>query len=332
MKKYILLFLFINFFSVANTQVIKGTVYDEKTNSTIGFSSVYYNGTFVGTTSDLNGYFEFISSINTSMPLTFSAIGYYSFNLTKFSLDKPLKIYLKPKEYELKETVIKSRSLETKRKKNLILFKYEFLGTTDNAQKCKILNEQDITFNYGSDKDTLKAFASKPILIDNTALGYKITYYLDKFEYYKRKDATFFSGNIIFTENETSVEKQKQFYESRKYAYLGSRMHFFRALWADSLKTTKFSVANSKYTNLNYKDLVSQDSKNNYYLQYPGELRVVYTTRVSDIDFLKKYVFFNKNGYFDPTGINWLGKMGDQRIAEWLPYEYSIDSLTATSR
>src|SRR5664280_3039543 len=89
-----------------------------------------------------------------------------------------------------------------------------------------------------SDKDTLKAFASKPILINNNALGYKITYYLDKFEYYKKDRSMFFAGNMIFNEDLGINETQKQLYgERRNEAYLGSRMHFFRALWADDLKS-----------------------------------------------------------------------------------------------
>lgn len=84
------------------------------------------------------------------------------------------------------------------KKKELKNPKNEFIGTTANANDCIILNEQDITFNYDSDKDTLRAYALKPLLIENKALGYKITYYLDIFEYYKGKETTFFVG-ILFS-------------------------------------------------------------------------------------------------------------------------------------
>ncbi len=84
--------------------------------------------------------------------------------------------------------------------------------------------------------DTLKAFALKPILIINKALGYNITYYLDKFEYYKPGNSFFFMGNIIFNEDST----KKMLYERRrKNAFLGSRMHFFRALWTDDLNSCR---------------------------------------------------------------------------------------------
>ncbi len=324
MKKVTLIFLFVILCTTAFNQVIKGTIFDQKTDSVICFATVYFNGTFVGTSSDLNGKFRLNISKNVTMPLTISAVGYYSVTLNDFSTSEPLVIYLKPKTYDLSEAVISSKSLERKRRRNLILFKEEFLGTTDNAQECEILNEKDITFNYDSDDDTVKAFALKPILVENKALGYKITYYLDKFEYYKRKEATFFSGNIIFQEDATTEETQKHLAEMRKNAYLGSRMHFFRALWSNDLKSNGFTVNNSSYQSLLPKEIVIQPY-NNKYLSYIENLYVDYGKSVSYIHFLKKNVYFDKTGYFDPSGINWKGRMAIQRIADWLPYEYSIE-------
>ncbi len=324
MKKLPLFTLFIIFTTTAFTQVIKGTIFEQDTNNFVCFANVYFNGTFVGTTSDANGNFELSISKNRSMPLTISAIGYYSVTLSDFSTTEPLIIYLKPKTYDLGEAVVSSKSLERQRRRNLKLFKEEFLGTTANAEECKILNESDITFNYDSDEDTLKAFASKPILIENSALGYKVTYYLDKFEYYKRKEATFFCGNIIFGEDETNEATQELFEEIRKYTYLGSKLHFFRALWSNDFESNGFTVTNSTRQSFLCKEIVIQDHGNKY-LSYTENLYVDYGKNFSYIQFLKPKVYFDKTGYFDPSGINWKGKMAEQRIADWLPYEYSIE-------
>ncbi len=325
MRKLILLFIFISFYTVAYNQVIKGTVLDKNTNDTICFASVYFNATFSGTTSDRKGNFELDISKNRAMPLTISAIGYYSVTLDNFSTAKSLIIYLTPKTYELAGVAVAAKSLERKRRRNLELFKAEFLGTTASAENCVILNENDITFNYDSDKDTLKAFALKPIQIDNRILGYKITYYLDKFEYYKKKYATFFRGNIIFSEDAANEQSKKQFYERmRKFTYLGSRMHFFRALWANELKPVGFIIKDSAGDFLKYKDIVFQDGDNKF-LKYPGNLFVSYNINSSYIVFLTEKVYFDETGYFDPAGINWKGEMAEQRIADWLPYEYSVE-------
>jgi hypothetical protein len=325
-RNFILVFLFINFSLVSYSQVIKGTILDKQTKSTIGFASVYFNGTFVGTTADQRGNFELDISKNASMQLTISSMGYYSFILTDFSKDKPLIIYLIPKINEINEVVIHARSLTRERKANLYLFKHEFLGLTANARNCEIMNENDITFNYGADRDTLKAFASKPILIENWSLGYKITYYLDKFEYYKITRTTVFIGNIIFNEDLTIDKTQKQFYESRrKKTYLGSRMHFFRVLWSEDSLSNRFNVKNSQDEYLNIKNIVFQDDDNKKFLKYFENLNIEYSAGLSTIIFLKKYVYFGKNGYFDPSGINWKGEMAKQRIADLLPYEYSFE-------
>ena len=149
MIKFILLFLFISIHIVGYNQVIKGTVSDFKDHSRINFAYIYFNGTFVGTNSDKNGYFELDISRYASMPLTISALGYYSITLTVVSSEKPLTIFLQPKLYELQEVVISEKSNDRERRKNLKLFTDNFLGTTKNAKSCVITNPGDIIFVSG---------------------------------------------------------------------------------------------------------------------------------------------------------------------------------------
>jgi len=332
-KKFILILLFTRLSIVAYNQVIKGTVLESKTNIPV-IATIYFNGTFAGTLSDQNGDFELDISKNTSLPLTISSIGYYSVTLADFSTDKPLIVYMTPKVYEVKEVVISSGSLVKRRRANLNLFKNVFLGTTSNARNCEITNENDITFNYESDQDTLKAYASKPILITNRALGYKITYYLDRFEYNKKDRSIIFAGNLIFNEDLATKEPHNEIYERRrKETYFGSRMHFFRALWADDLESAGFSVKNSAKKYLWYKDIVEDshtDSLNSQrkFLKYIESLSIFYNTRSSKIVFLKKgKVYFDKDGNFDQAGmyISWEGEMMDQRVGDMLPYTYIVE-------
>ncbi len=74
------------------------------------------------------------------------------------------------------------------------IFRNEFIGLSVNARKCHILNEEDISFNYASDGDTLKAFASAPIVIQNLSLGYIISYHLERFEYERKTKTMLFTG------------------------------------------------------------------------------------------------------------------------------------------
>lgn len=325
MKKLILLFVLANHLSVGFTQIVKGTILDKQTKEKIVYAAIYFSGTFNGTYSDQDGNFKIDVSKNSSMPLSISAVGYYSVTLNSFSGGKQLTIYLTPKIYDLNEVVIKAKSLARARRLNLEIFKDQFLGQTYNAQQCKILNENDITFNYDKDKDTLRAYASKPIQIENSALGYKITYFLDKFVYDRKNKTFFFKGDIFFNEDISPKETLIQSYDlQRRDAYMGSRMHFFRELWADNLKTTGFEVFDSSGENLKYKKIVFEKSSNKKYLTYKKNLIITYNSKVvkSYIVFLKDTVFFDGTGYFDASCISWEGQMASQRIGDLLPYEY----------
>ena len=328
MRKLILVFLFFNVSLVAYNQVIKGTIFDINTKSTIYSASVYFNGTSVGTLSDENGNFQLdISKYHPSMPLTISAIGYYSVTLKDFSTVKPNLVYMNPKLFELNEVTVNAKFHGLQRSENLTIFRNEFLGTTSNAMNCKITNEDDIRFKYSANKDTLKAYATKPILIDNKALGYKITYYLDKFEYDKPGKSFLFKGSIIFQEDSTSKDSKKSYFErKRKLAYLGSRIHFFRALWTNDINSAGFTVRNSANEIVHYDKIVFQKDNRTKYLKCPGGLGISYFTKqpTSFIVFLKESVFFDPNGYFEPDGIIWEGEIARQRVADLVPYDYSI--------
>jgi len=136
MRKPILIFPFFSFSLISFGQVIKGKILDQQTNNTISFASIYFSGSLYGIISDQDGYFELDISNHTARPLTFSAIGYYSYTLTEFLSKEPLLVYLIPKVYEIKEVAISRKikevavsrkSLSRERKLNLKIFKNAFL-------------------------------------------------------------------------------------------------------------------------------------------------------------------------------------------------------------
>ena len=328
MKRIVLFLLLINFFQTGHTQIVKGTIFDKSDSSKISIASIYFNGTSVGTNSDQNGHFELDITKFASLPLTISALGYNSVTLTDFSKEKPIEVYLTPKTFELNEVFVVAKSTVKERKANLKLFRDQFLGSSYNGQNCVIMNEGDITFKNGISHDTLKAFASKPILIVNNALGYKITYYLDKFEYYRKSKSFLYQGSAIFKEDLTSEITNKFFEKRRKNAYLGSRSHFFASLWANKLKSNGFTIRNSKDQILNFEDIVIERSGFKKYLSYKGNLGIYYFPKSSNstIELLRTIdpVFFDSSGYFDGSGVKIIGQMAQQRIGDLLPYDYRL--------
>jgi len=307
-------------------QLISGIVVDQQTGSPIDYASVFFSGTFVGTSTDKEGCFELDISRYRSRPLSISAVGYYPASITEFTPGEAHQVQLKRRIFEIEEVSITSKSLVRKRKAFMRIFKKEFIGLTRNARRCYILNEHDIKFNYGSDKDTLRAYASKPIRIQNLSLGYEISYHLNRFEYHRLSKTVLYNGSIIFNRDLVEDEETMKKYERRRaYAYTGSSKHFFRILWTNSLIASGFLVKNYRTSDeLNYELIVFQDNQGRKFLQYNEDLAINYFDDHSYITFLEEKVYFEQDGFFDPTSIVWTGKMSLQRIADFLPYEYSL--------
>lgn len=324
MKKYLLSLLILNLAFALSGQRIKGVVLDQSTGLPIDYASVFFGGTFVGTTTDTDGCFELDVTKYRSRSLTISAMGYHPGSITDLIAGEIYQVLLEPKAYDLEEVSVSTKSLVRKRRACMRIFRNEFIGLTANARRCFILNEEDITFNYGSDKDTLRAYASKPIRIQNLSLGYEISYHLDRFEYARKTNTMLYTGDIIFERDMAVDEESSKKYKLRRdNAYTGSSMHFFRLLWTDSLQGSGFVLTNYRTgKELSYEQIVSQDFQGRKSLIYDQSLQIAYYDKLSYISFLKFQVHFAQDGYFEPTSIIWTGEMSKQRIADSLPYEY----------
>jgi len=319
MKRILLGISFILASLQVNGQIIRGTVINKETKEKVVFATIYFNGTFVGTHSDPNGNFTLNIANYASRPLTVSALGYYSETITDFQVGKPLMISLKPKVFELKEVIINAKT----RDKNLRMFKENFLGASDNAVRCEIVNEKDITITF--ENDTLRAYASKPIQIINRGLGYKETYYLDAFWFHAKRSAFFISGNMVFNEDLGKDKSKKELYRiTREQTYRGSKMHFFRALWINNLADQGYTLKNLGEAEPRYNDIVVSPDSIKKYLKFKGMLGIKDNLRMTTswITFLREQAFFDQKGYYDPFAISWDGAMARQRVGDLLPYEY----------
>ena len=345
MRKLTIIIVLIGYFSAAHCQTFKGTVYDRSTDSTLSFAIVYISGTSIGTYSDIHGNFELDISKYSSMPITISLLGYYSVTLSEHSSNKMYNIYLSPKINELNEVVVTGK--KGKWETYLRIFKREFLGETENASECDILNENDLRFFYNSDSGTLREISLKPILIHNKALGYTITYYLDKFKFSRKRsengeltETCTILGNYLFKDDllTLSESEKRKVEERRKSAYFGSRMHFFRSLYIgnliqrgeysislsdNNLFSTGFSI--SSKTPINSDSFVIKKDSLSGYLKNEGELSVTYKWMNTLINVKWDSVYFEKDGYYDPISVDFSGYMSKQRIGYLLPFEYLIN-------
>jgi hypothetical protein len=306
-------------FQVTQAQVIKGRLLDVETDSAVSFASVYFNAAYKGTSSDSEGYFQLPVSEYQGQTIVFSSVGYESAFLETYERGAFYEIYMKPRRTLLEDVVVEPDEMPRELKERI--FKNQFLGRSDNALSCQVENMQDIRLVYFKSSKTLEGYCDEPIIIWNKALGYKINYYLEKFE--SRPESIVYQGNFFF-ENDASVSKRKfkRIEKRRRSVYRGSRMHFFRALWGDQLKKEKWRILSSKKTRLEYQDIVVEKASQKFF-RSSVPLTIRYRKNSPTfLEFKKPEIFFSQKGHFDPSGLNWSGEMSNERVGDLLPFGY----------
>lgn len=223
--------------SVASAQVnkISGTITDANTGEPIPFANVFFASTSIGISSDMEGKFVLQNFPNGKYDFTVAYVGYepfqqaFEFNGYEFRL----AIKLKTEEVKLKEVVIKADT--TGWAQNFAIFKRNFIGETENAASCTILNPRDIHLYFDKQARILVAHASKPIVVENKALGYTIQWYMKKFELNYQEGRLEVFGIPLFQQLTPKNDRQlKQWTKERERAYFGSIQHFLRSLLSSS--------------------------------------------------------------------------------------------------
>jgi hypothetical protein len=226
---------------------ISGIVYDAENNPLEG-ASVYINNTSIGTTTNMEGEFN----LSLSAGVHELIISYVGFNSRKYLLDpknykKQFSVKLTPKDNMLDEVVIKRKKRIPRSKRNLYLrrFKKAFLGASKFGESCKIQNEKVLGFDFDTKTKTLEVSASKPLIIINKALGYKISYDLLHF------DLTPVSirhlGNVKYTKLKGSEKEESEWVDNRFEAYQGSKMHYLRSVLKNEIEEEGFVVDQIKH-------------------------------------------------------------------------------------
>lgn len=248
----ILIFLLFPLFVFS--QNIKGKVTNSN-NEPIAGASVYLDGTTIGTSSDSEGLFEITSSNKYNTLLIVRFLGYEDIILSNPYEKEFYTFVLVPKTNEI-ETVIIVKDGFT-RKQKLQLFREQFLGTTKYGKACKILNEDDIDFNYDLNTFLFTAGSSEPIKIENPELGYVIDFDLHnfyvKFNFKTIKSAFVIESMYLGTAKYTDVSSEDKIIKNRKDVYLGSSMHLFKSVIDNSWSPKSFILYEGKFSvNPNY--------------------------------------------------------------------------------
>ncbi|HTM98624.1 MAG TPA: hypothetical protein VL088_07775, partial [Pedobacter sp.] len=124
----------------------------------------------------------------------------------------------------------------------LALFKDFFIGKSPNAAQCKILNSNVLSFNEDKENRTITATASDFLIIENAALGYRLKYLIENFEYDYKTKIIYYAGHPYFEELSGGNAKKKKWLRNRELAYNGSVQHFFKSLYHNTIKENGFII------------------------------------------------------------------------------------------
>lgn len=338
----------------ASAQIISGYVYNDE-NSPVEGAVVYIDGSTLTSTTNAEGFFSITAGQKLPGQLVIRSIGYKAVRVDDpFDYSKPLKIVLQPESIEMEAAVIEGKTTFS-RKQMLKAFREQFLGSSGAGRSCKIENEDDIRLRYDTSNNTLYAEAVKPLRITNKRLKYIITFDLIASEIrYRTKSlkpyfitGAFFGGTTFFSD----ISKNGNADRHRKEAYLGSPMHFIKAVANEDWENQKFELYNGSFRADPKEYLIIKDTlgikkititkqqpetkiilkEGNTKREVPGVKRqrfeVVYDKKIQSFFMYNKGVFYaNANGLFWPLHeLTFGGYMGGLRMGDLLPADYRYE-------
>ena len=244
MRYIYLLFLLLPLFALAQT-IPQATLTGDITNAADGqplpFASVYLNGSTRGTTTDEKGHFSLPDVPFGSIELVVSYTGFSAVRLPMRITEikpKPLAVALSPLANQLTDVVVRAQKDKTWLRQ-VRQFERELFGTGNFAGSCVLVNPNVLSFAEAG--RTLMADARAPLVIDNQALGFRLTYTLTGFR--SQPERVTFGGTTLFEELMPASPKQaKQWQRNRQEAYKGSLRHLLASLVLGTYEKEGFFV------------------------------------------------------------------------------------------
>lgn len=326
---------------------ISGRVTDTETNKPLANVNVFLANTTRGDATDKDGYYLIKNIPPGAYDLVFSIIGYgleivqLQFIGTK-SIEYNMKLQpqvLKGKEVYIEATVPKDWRSHLER------FTAEFLGRTENATKCEILNPEVLDFQIEKEKNRFMAATDSILMVENRSLGYRLNIILNTFRI--SKDSLIYAIYPRYEELIPEDENEsRKWMENRRRTYEGSFRHFLSALSRGVLEQEYFFLFTSdgKYIKPEQLNIMPDTSLAMKWLFFDEPLEVIYKglSHAGEGKFIQEwggyfpssYLYLRK-GYaqIDTLGNVYTnfafihsGYWYDKRIADMLPFDYMLDS------
>lgn len=240
----LLCLLLVSVISVNAQKTLPGRVMIAGTTTPVPSANIYLSSTSIGTVSDEKGNFTFQRFPEGRYDLIVSCIGYETYQLSIRSDELPTKldIFLKPLVGELQEVILEPYDKDGWREWGN-LFMENFIGASEFAQDCRLLNKEVLRLRLGKKTNILRVSATGQLLIENNALGYILKYDLTRFEFNLNTNEFLYQGYPFFEEMSTTKKSlQKKWITNRETAYYGSLLHFMRSMYHNTIKEDKFEV------------------------------------------------------------------------------------------
>lgn len=231
MKTLFIIFLLLAFSAESFAQQsfnLSGYVRDKKGEVLPG-TGIYVSGYKIATATNNDGHYA-LNLKPGNYDILVQLIGFKAVNKNMIITDKSVKLdfLLEESVTQLAEVTIKP---DPDRAHYIEFFKSYFLGTTPNAENCKILNPQILRIDYNKENNTLNVKTDEFLIIENKALGYKVKYLINNFQYDYNARIVYYEGYPTYEDLDGSNSKRKKWAQKRIEAYNGSAQHFFTSLY-----------------------------------------------------------------------------------------------------
>lgn len=221
---------------------ISGTVSDEK-GMTIPGATVFITNTKHIQSTNNEGSFTFNNIAPGTYEVVVKFLGYSPAVKSVTVTDKPAAVVFKLSESNtILNTVTINAGPDPNHEKYLADFKKYFIGETDNARQCILVNPEVLHFHYDKNSDVLSVTANDFVIVQNKALGYNLKFLLTQFTIDFKNNFCLNSGYPYFEEIKGNEQQQQTWQQNRKVAYLSSPKHFFRAVLNHTTTEEGFTI------------------------------------------------------------------------------------------
>jgi hypothetical protein len=231
------LFFLLSALTGNSKKILKGVILDSIKNQPISNATVFVSGTSNGVKTNEQGKFS-LWIPNGKYNLIAISTGYKAYNKAIHT-------------NELPDSITISLNTKPNRKINYDRNGWEhwggyffrnLIGTSTAAQNCKIKNAEALHFLAFGQNNEFSVTADEPLVIENKALGYTITYQLDFFHYNVNTGYCTYLGFPFFQSMQGPAKIQGKWNKNRIEAYEGSVLHFMRSVYLNRINEEGFDV------------------------------------------------------------------------------------------